>query len=171
MQNNIKINNDDIPMPKHTQTYILAWIHIIWIIVFMWIGVFFIPSKYRWIWLLIMCFEIIHWKFSKGECLLSYYEKRSEDPDYELGNNPELTYAWVILKNITGLSIKELRKIHAELTKIVFIYVLADQILLHNFFNIHDDYRVMIFMFALVLTFQYVSFDSFELLSNNNIYK
>ena len=159
--------NEDVPLPKSLMTWILAIIHILWIVGVMWIGVFLIPSKYRWIWILVMLMEFVHWHFSKGECMLSYWEKKSEDPSYELGTNPELTYAWVILKHITGLNIMQLRRMHAMITQIVFIFALADQILVRNYFNLEYAYRVVIFLYALFFSVTYISFDSFNQISHD----
>lgn len=152
--------NDELP--KKPLTWVLAITHLLWIVGFMWVAVFFIPQKYRWIWVILMVADFVHWKFAEGECMLSYYEKKAENPDYKLGQDPELTYAWVILGKITGLSMLELRKIHASITQAVFIYVLADQTLVYNLFNKNYKIRTVIFLVLVLLTQKYVSFDSFD---------
>jgi hypothetical protein len=156
-----------IPLPKNPITWILAVIHILWILGFMWIGVLFTPQKYRWIWILLMVAEFVHWHFSKGECMLSYYEKRYEDPRYKLGDNPELTYAWVILGHITNMSMKELRMLHAQITQIMFIFAVADQVLVYNIFNVEYTIRMILFLYFLYFVITFVSFDSFQLLAND----
>lgn len=159
--------NEDVPLPTSWLTWFLAIIHILWIVGLMWIAVFFIPQKYRWIWITVMLAEFVHWHFSKGECMLSYWEKKAEDPNYNLGDNPELTYAWVILKKWTGVNIIDLRQLHAQITQIVFIWAIADQILVYNPLNLDYPYRIMIFLYALFFTIQYISFDSFNQISND----
>jgi len=157
--------NDELP--KKPLTWVLSILHLIWIIGFMWVGVFFIPQKYRWIWLALMVADFVHWKFAEGECMLSYYEKKAENPDYKLGQDPELTYAWVILGKITGLTMLELRKIHGLVTQLVFIYVVADQTLVYNPMNIDYRIRTVVFLVLLTLTQKYVSFDSFNNIAND----
>ena len=159
--------NDDVPLPKSLMTWVLSITHIMWIVGLMWVSVFFIPQKYRWVWIVVMMVEFVHWHFSKGECMLSYWEKVSENPDYKLGDNAELTYAWVILKHFTGLNIMQLRSMHAQITQIVFIFALADQILVYNLFNLDYSYRIVLFLYALFFTVNYISFDSFNLISND----
>lgn len=155
-----------IPLPKKPLTWFLAIMHIIWIIGFMWILVFLIPQRYRWIWIIIMLIEYVHWHFAKGECYLSYLEKKSEDPSYKLGDNPELTYAWVILGHLTGYTMKQLRMIHADITQLVFIFAIADQLLVSDQFIKDYTIRTIVFMFALIFTLKHVSFDSFDLIAN-----
>lgn len=157
----------DNELPKKPLTWILAIIHILWIVGVMWFGVFLLPSKLRIIWIAVMLLEYMHWRLIKGECMLSYWEKKSEDPSYKLGDNPELTYAWVILGKLTGLTMKELRMIHAQITQLVFIFAIADQLLVQNYFHIEYYIRTIVFLITLLLTLQYVSFDSFNLLAND----
>jgi len=154
-------------LPTKPLTWILAILHLIWIIGFMWVGVFFIPQKYRWIWIALMVLDFVHWKFSSGECMLSYYEKKAENPDYKLGDDPELTYAWVILGKITGLTMLQLRQLHAFITQVVFIYAIADQTLGYNPYNLKYGVRTIIFIILLILTQKYVTFDSFNNIAND----
>jgi hypothetical protein len=92
--------------------------------------------------------------------MLSYYEKKAENPDYKLGQKPEFTYAWVILEKITGLTTLEILKIHALVTQLVFTYVVADQTLVYN--PMHIDYRIRTVVFLVLLTLmqKYFSFES-----------
>ena len=161
------MNNNDVPLPKKPLTWIIALIHLTWIIGFMWLGPFFIPQKYRMVWVIIMLANFMHWSYTKGECILSYYEKYAEDDSYQLGDNPELTYAWVILGKVTGLTILQLRKIHGYLTNAVFTFVLADQILIYNPFDLEYYVRTTIFILTVILTQKHVSFDSFNNLAKD----
>lgn len=160
-------SQSQIPLPKNPITWILAILHIVWIVGIMWFAVLLIPQKYRSIWILVMIFEFIHWKFFKGECLVSYYEKKFEDPNYKMGDNPELTYAWVILGHVTNLSMRQLRMLHAQITQIMFIFALADQVLVYNIFNVEYTIRMIIFIYLLYFVIKFVSFDSFEVLAND----
>lgn len=157
----------DVPLPKKPLTWALAIIHITWIIGFMWFGPFFIPQKYRVLWVVIMIANLAHWSFASGECIISYYEKSAEDESYKLGDNPELTYAWVILGRLTGMTMLQLRKMHALITNAVFTFVLADQILVYNPLNIEYSTRIAVFVLSSLLTQRYVSFDSFNNIAND----
>jgi hypothetical protein len=114
-----------------------------------------------------MIANLAHWSFASGECILSYFEKKAEDSSYKLGDNPELTYAWVILGRVTGMTMLQLRKMHAAITNAVFTFVLADQILVYDPFNIDYSTRVGIFVLMAVLTQRCISFDSFNNISND----
>ena len=143
-------------------TWLLALLHIVWIVGVMWVGVFLLPQRLRYLWVILMLVQMYHWTFSSGECVLSYLEKKAEDPSYKLGENPELTYAWVILGRLTGASMLTLRKVHAVVTQAVFIFALADIILVHNQLRLGDAARTVAFIACLVPTLELVSFDSFD---------
>lgn len=157
----------DVPLPKKPLTWAISLVHITWIVGVMWLGPFIVPQKYRVLWLGIMIANLAHWSYASGECILSYLEKKAENNSYKLGDNPELTYAWVILGRITGMTMLQLRKMHAAITNAVFTFVLADQILVYNPLNIDYSTRVGIFVLTTVLTQKCISFDSFNNIAND----
>jgi membrane protein YdbS with pleckstrin-like domain len=59
-------STENYELPKKPLTWVLSILHLICIIGFMWVGVFFIPQKYRWIWVVIMVAVFVHWKFAEG---------------------------------------------------------------------------------------------------------
>ena len=65
----------------------LQYIHTIWFlfITFIWI----IPSKYDWYLLMGIEALLVSWVFYKNECILTYYMRKSNDPDYVLGTETD----------------------------------------------------------------------------------
>ena len=164
---------DVYDLPSKPLTWVLASVHIAYIVGWMWLGPFWLPQKLRGFWIATMVAQIVHWHVSPGgECVLSLAEKRSEDPDYRAGDDPKLTYAWVILGRATGLSISRLRRLHALITQVAFVYALADQTLVADrvfgFWDVSKNdtndtrTRTALFVAALIPTLKFVTFDSFD---------
>ena len=66
-------------------TFAIALIHLAYIVGFMWLGPFFTLRNscgnkyYLLFWALFLIAQILHWEGFKGECILSYWEKKCED--------------------------------------------------------------------------------------------
>ena len=158
---------------KYT-TFLIAVVHLTYIICFMWLGPLLLfrgscQNKYTLlIWCLFMIGQVVHWKGIKGECVLSYWEKKMEDPKYKLGSDPELTYAWVILEKLTGFDIKQIRKFHGKITQIIFIYAVSSLSLGCNIMKLSKPLNTLMFLILTYFVTTYISFDSFDMIGKTN---
>jgi hypothetical protein len=66
---------------------LIAFIHLL-IILFTIFYVFYTKNKeYDYIYLTYIYFLVLHWTFLNGECICSYYFKKIQNNDYELGSD------------------------------------------------------------------------------------
>lgn len=116
-------------------TFLIALIHLFYIIGIMWIGPFLLYLNVRdkctlvyWTlaWCVCIMVQLFHWGTSvmNNECILSYWEKKAEDPNYVKGAEPEKTYAWILLHNALGntVSVKQIRTFHMVISKVAFLF-------------------------------------------------
>ena len=145
--------------PQTLLIWIITLIHIV-IILFIWFGIFLIPQKYKYIYILINILIVLHWKLLKGECILSYLEKKLENPNYKLGYDKKKSYSWTIIQYLinitpTDKTLNNLRNLHTTIRLSMLIYAFADQILIYNLLNISNNYRIIIFITSVILSLTY----------------
>jgi len=51
-------------------------------------------------------FTVVHWLLLKGECILTYLEKKTLDPNYKLGSDPYRSPFYTVLGSSTMKLIK-----------------------------------------------------------------
>jgi hypothetical protein len=66
--------------------WILRWFHF-YFIFFACFYPFIFSNSYDLFYLIIILLLVIHWNTFKGECILSYFEKKILDPSYKLGSD------------------------------------------------------------------------------------
>ena len=153
-------------------TFFIACVHLIYIIGVMWLGplIIFYNSKTnnvcehkKWYmgYLVIVLLQIMHWflNISKNECVLSYLEKKSEDKNYVKGQDPEKTYAWIILNNVTGIPINTIREYHGILSKVSFLTALF----VISFQCDKTKSRMLMTYIFMFFALKYVQLDSFKM--------
>lgn len=153
-----------------TSTGFIALIHLLYIIIIMWfapllISKFKLRCKYYKIYVIIIILQVLHWFMSesKNECILSYWEKKNENKNYIKGSEPEKTYAWNLLQNVTGLSIKTIQNQHEHLSRTVFV-ILIIMIVTQCKLNQAQMFQAYLYIY---LTMNFINFDSAKMTSNN----
>jgi hypothetical protein len=124
-------------------TLLISLIHLCYIVGIMWLGPFLLylsTSKCRLVywtlaWVVCILVQLLHWGTSvmRNECILSYWEKKAEDPSYVKGSEPDKTYAWILLRNILGnrVTIEQIRAFHLVMSKVAFLFAVC-LLTLHN---------------------------------------
>ena len=141
--------------PKNSLVWLFSFIHLsIYIILFM--GMFIIPQNNRYIYIYISLFLGVHWIFLKGECLISYIEKKIENPTYKMGDDIQLSYAPCILhimlgRSISRRSLDDMRKELLKLLLLFYLFILADQLLVYNLFKISYNFNIILFIICTYL--------------------
>jgi hypothetical protein len=121
-----------------TFTFFIAIIHLVYIIGVMWLGPLFIylftrgftpcsKTKIMGAYMAVIIAQILHWrtKSMNNECILSLWEKRSQDSNYVTGSEPEKTFAWIlILKIFPSMKIEDLRCFHIAISKLSFLFAI-----------------------------------------------
>ena len=94
-----------------TQTCVIAWAHFLYILAVFLVAPAVMHAKFRsadkkctlarafFVLFAICIVQFTHWVFLKGECLLSYLEKRSENPWYVMGSDIKKSYVWNIMSD------------------------------------------------------------------------
>lgn len=155
-------------------TRFLAFIHLMYILGVMWFGpyILFFHLKNKpctlltWmiIWLVTIFIQLAHWYIpeSKNECFLSYLEKKSENPDYVKGSDPEKTYSWELLQDIwpCTIKIKTLRQIHMVVAKLAFLSAIFFITAYNKCVPNHHTVKQSMFVILSMLTMKYMCFDS-----------
>ena len=57
-----------------------------------------LTSKYDFYYIVLVFLTVLHWNIFKGECVLSYFEKKFVDPTYQLGQTRD-----DLFRNILGV--------------------------------------------------------------------
>jgi len=110
-------------------TLCIALVHILYIIGVMWLGpvliyMFYNPCNQMKLigsYMVVIMIQFMHWraKSMNHECILSLWEKRSEEPTYVAGSEPEKTYAWILMqKALPCTTIMGLREFHMYISKL-----------------------------------------------------
>ena len=157
-------------------TFLVALVHLLYIIGFMWLAPYLIYlnmckkpcilTYYMVFWIFVVVVQILHWgtAIMNNECILSYLEKKLEDPNYTRGSEPSKTYSWIILQNITGniLSIQQIRAFHMIATKVAFFFAIMSLTVMNNCMKFMKDVKIKLITYAILTGFalQYVCFDS-----------
>ncbi len=68
-------------------TYILSLCHFTSALFFIFYGILFRRSRFDYLILIVIITTLLCWTLYKGECLVSYSLKKSNDPNYKLGSN------------------------------------------------------------------------------------
>jgi hypothetical protein len=66
---------------------LLIFIHILIVLYTILYGICVQNNKYDYIYLAYIYFLLLHWTFFKGECIVSYYFKKIQNNEYELGSD------------------------------------------------------------------------------------
>jgi hypothetical protein len=120
-------------------TIFIASIHLIYIVVLMWLGPFIIfyytinkkcnQFKAMMLWILIIFSQVIHWyiPFMSKECILAYLEKKSEDPNYVKGSEPNKSYAIFLLQNLlfNYFSTESMIQFHRIINKVSLYFAIV----------------------------------------------
>lgn len=157
-------------------TFLVAFIHLVYIIGFMWLAPYFIYlnvykkpcvlTSYMVFWIFVIVVQILHWgtAIMNNECILSYWEKKLEDPNYVKGSEPNKTYAWILLQNVTGniASIQQIRAFHMIATKVAFFFAVVSLTVMNDCMKFMKDVQVKLIAYAVLtgLVLQYLCFDS-----------
>lgn len=93
-------------------TRFVATLHALYIIFVMYLGPWILmcinPSYVKY-WLLLFVIQYCHWKVFKGDCVLSYMEKKLEDNTYKLGSRTNKSCTFKVLHEWTGISYENQR--------------------------------------------------------------
>lgn len=157
-------------------TFLVAFIHLVYIIGFMWLAPYFIYlnvykkpcvlTSYMVFWIFVIVVQILHWgtAIMNNECILSYWEKKLEDPNYVKGSEPNKTYAWILLQNVTGniASIQQIRAFHMIATKVAFFFAVVSLTVMNDCMKFMKDVQVKLIAYAVLtgLVLHYLCFDS-----------
>ena len=157
-------------------TCLVALIHLLYIVGFMWLAPYFIYmmsynnpcrlTSYMLFWIFVIIVQILHWGTSimNNECILSYWEKKLEDPNYVKGSEPNKTYAWIILQNLFGnvFSVQQIRAFHMVATKVAFFFAIATLTLMNDCVKLVQNTPVKLIAYAVLtgLVSKYLCFDS-----------
>jgi hypothetical protein len=116
------------------------------------------------VWFLVIGVQFLHWFVpqSKNECILSYWEKKSEDPTYVKGSQPEKTFAWILLQTMLPgeIEIITLRRIHFVVTKCTFVLALFMITVYNQCVPNYNTLKWSLFGVLGYLAVEYVCFDS-----------
>lgn len=158
-------------------TLSIALVHLIYIIGVMWLGPYIIYMKgggnckqmYVMVaWMIVIVFQVAHWAIPQmeNECILSYWEKKLEDPQYVKGSLPSKTYAWVLLRDLLGQSvtIEQIRSVHKIASKVAFLFAISNLTLQNDciFKSKHPNTRLFAYILGTIFAVKSVSFDSAE---------
>lgn len=155
-------------------TFAIALIHLVYIVSIMWLGPFLLykgvanqPCRltyYTIAWSIMIFLQIAHWAIPsmKNECIVSYWEKKAEDPTYIKGTRPTETYAWVILQNMLGnsVTISQIREFHMVMTKVACLFAVVLLTLKNKCFIKNNNHRVIAYAIMTAFTSKYVCLDS-----------
>ena len=141
-------------------TFVIALFHTVYVVGFMWLGPYFIhrrhqtTNKFFILWLLLSLAMMAHWHLPcmKQECVLSLLEKKTEDPEYVTGSEPNKSYIWNLLNQATGVSIPRLFSFHLLVSKIAFLFAVTS-VTLQNKGLKHKE---ILYVVLTALTLQYV---------------
>ena len=76
--------------------YILSLCHFTVALFFIFYGILFRRSRFDYLILLLIFITLLSWTLYKGECPISYYLKKSNDPNYKLGSNLYSKDMWIL---------------------------------------------------------------------------
>jgi L-asparagine transporter-like permease len=62
-----------------------------------------LSSKYDFLYFFMLLILALGWNIFKGECLISYYEKKFQNPEYKLGTNNKVPFKNLLGEKITNL--------------------------------------------------------------------
>jgi len=155
-------------------TFIIALIHLFYIIGIMWLGPFLLYltvvnkcSLVYWTlaWCVCILVQLLHWGTSvmRNECILSYWEKLSEDPNYVKGSEPDKTYSWILLSRfIGGVEIPRIREFHMVMSKVAFLFAVALLTLNNRCFpkTVNETTKVVAYAALTGLVSKFLCFDS-----------
>lgn len=155
-------------------TFIIAMIHLLYIIGLMWLGPFLLyfnlkacPLVYWTLaWCVCILIQILHWSMSSmnNECILSYWEKKAEDPNYVKGSEPDKTYAWILLRKMLGnhVTIPQIRAFHMVMSKVAFLFAVYLLTLNNQCFpkNPSETLRLTAYAGLTGMTLKFLCFDS-----------
>ena len=80
-----------------------------------------------------------------------------------MGDDPEMCYAWKILMDLTGFNLQQIRKFHATITQVVYIYAVAMLTLNCNVLKLRGGPNTLLFLIATAFVTTFISFDSFSM--------
>ena len=90
-----------------SSTRIVATFHALYILIVMYLGpwiLLLMDKRYLKYWFMLLVLQYIHWRVFKGECIVSYFEKKMEDKRYKLGEKMNKACVFHILHDWTGIS-------------------------------------------------------------------
>ena len=133
---------------------LLIFIHILVVLYTILYGICVKNNKYDYIYLAYIYLLLLHWTFFKGECIISYYLKKIQNNEYELGSDFKNDEYYYILGDYKNYGI-----ILASFVLIINIYIICTRNNIKNY---------IIFIFILLLQ-SYIFVLSFFTNYNKNI--
>jgi len=135
---------------------LLIFIHILVVLYTILYSICVKNNKYDYIYLAYIYFLLLHWTFFKGECIVSYYLKKIENNDYELGSdftNDEYYYilgdykyyANIVVSIILIINIYIIGRRNNIKNYIIFIFILLLQsyiLVLSSFTNYNINFQL-----------------------------
>jgi hypothetical protein len=111
--------------------------------------IFYYTKKYDIIYSIIMFILFIHWNLFKGECILSYIEKKLLDNNYKMGTN----VYYHPFKNIQNKYIRMIMDFMKVITVIIvfirnikniYIFLMLFIIMLNQFYHLYIKLKIKI---------------------------
>ncbi len=141
-------------------TFVIALLHTVYVVSFMWLGPYILVAKNKsntrlvFLWLLLSLAMMAHWHLPcmKQECVVSLLEKKTEDPGYVTGSEPNKSYLWTLLNQATGVSIPCLFSFHLLVSKIAFLFAVTSVTLQ----NKRLKHKEILYVVLTALTLQYI---------------
>jgi hypothetical protein len=135
---------------------LLIFIHILVVLYTILYSICVKNNKYDYIYLAYIYFLLLHWTFFKGECIVSYYLKKIENNNYELGSdftNDEYYYilgdykyyANIVVSIILIINIYIIGRRNNIKNYIIFIFILLLQsyiLVLSSFTNYNINFQL-----------------------------